>query len=59
LVDGIIKEPLGGAHTNIPEVHKIVKAEIKKQLEKLDALSPEQRIDKRIKKFCAMGVVAE
>jgi acetyl-CoA carboxylase carboxyl transferase subunit alpha len=59
LVDGIIKEPLGGAHTNIPEAHKIVKAEVKKQLEKLDALSAEQRIDKRIKKFCAMGVVSE
>jgi acetyl-CoA carboxylase carboxyl transferase subunit alpha len=59
LVDGIIKEPLGGAHNNIPEIHKIVKAEVKKQLEKLDALSVEQRIEKRIKKFCAMGVVIE
>ncbi len=28
LVDGIIKEPLGGAHNNIPEIHKIVKAEV-------------------------------
>lgn len=59
LVDGVIKEPLGGAHNDIPEIHKIVKAEIKKQLEKLEALTAEQRIDKRIKKFCAMGVVTE
>ncbi|MFN7691813.1 MAG: acetyl-CoA carboxylase carboxyltransferase subunit alpha, partial [Bacteroidota bacterium] len=59
LVDGIIKEPLGGAHTNVAEAHKIVKAEVKKQLEKLDALTADERIEKRIKKFCAMGVVTE
>jgi len=59
LVDGIIKEPLGGAHTNVAESHKIVKAEVKKQLEKLDALTADERIEKRIKKFCAMGVVTE
>ena len=59
LVDGIIKEPLGGAHSNIPEAHKIVKHEVKKLLDKLLAQTPEQRIEKRIKKFCAMGVVEE
>lgn len=59
LVDGIIKEPLGGAHTNHTEIYETVKAEIKKHLGELMPMSAEKRIDKRIKKFCAMGVVQE
>lgn len=59
LIDGIIKEPLGGAHTNHEESFERVKAEIKKVLPKLKEMDPEKRIDKRIKKFCAMGEVIE
>jgi acetyl-CoA carboxylase carboxyl transferase subunit alpha len=40
LIDGIIKEPLGGAHTNIEEMFSIVKKEIQKNLAKLQKLSP-------------------
>jgi acetyl-CoA carboxylase carboxyl transferase subunit alpha len=56
LIDGIIKEPLGGAHTNPEEMFQIVKSEIAKHIEKLKGLSPEQRVEKRIQKFCKMGV---
>jgi acetyl-CoA carboxylase carboxyl transferase subunit alpha len=56
LIDGIIKEPLGGAHTNPDEMFQIVKSEIAKHIEKLKDLSPEQRVEKRIQKFCKMGV---
>lgn len=59
LVDGIIKEPIGGAHANYEETFRIVKKEIRKQLDKLKTLTPEKRIEKRIKKFCAMGIVNE
>jgi acetyl-CoA carboxylase carboxyl transferase subunit alpha len=59
LVDGIIPEPLGGAHTNIDEAHKIVKKEVKKALDNLLKLTPEERINARIDKFCNMGVVLE
>lgn len=59
LIDGIIKEPLGGAHTNHEESFEKVKAEIKKVLPKLKEMDAEKRIDKRIKKFCAMGEVIE
>lgn len=59
LIDGIIKEPLGGAHINREEIFKTVKTEIKKHLTKLTALDTDKLIDKRIAKFCAMGVVAE
>lgn len=59
LIDGVIREPLGGAHTNYDAIFKSVKAEIKKQLSALDKLSPEKRIEKRIEKFSSMGVFLE
>jgi acetyl-CoA carboxylase carboxyl transferase subunit alpha len=57
LIDGVIKEPLGGAHANQEEMFDIVKKEIQKQLAKLQAMEPEKRIDARIRKFSSMGVV--
>lgn len=57
LIDGIIKEPLGGAHNNQAEIFATVKAEILKHLETLKKQTPEQRINARIEKFSAMGVV--
>jgi acetyl-CoA carboxylase carboxyl transferase subunit alpha len=59
LIDGIITEPIGGAHINHEEVFKTVKDEIIKHLAKLEKLSPKKRIDQRIEKFCAMGVITE
>jgi acetyl-CoA carboxylase carboxyl transferase subunit alpha len=59
LIDGIIKEPLGGAHSQVDEMHQITKAEIKKHLAKLTPMNAEKRSEKRIAKFCAMGVFNE
>lgn len=59
LVDGIIPEPLGGAHLDYDGASEILKAEILLQLDKLEALSPEKRIDQRIEKFSGMGVFVE
>jgi acetyl-CoA carboxylase carboxyl transferase subunit alpha len=59
LVDGIIPEPVGGAHSNPSEVFVTVKAEILKHLALLKAMSPQARIDKRIEKFSQMGVYKE
>lgn len=59
LIDGIIKEPIGGAHTNPEEMFKIMKTELKKYLARLKEMDPQKRIDKRIKKFCSMGVFNE
>ncbi|HVA98389.1 MAG TPA: acetyl-CoA carboxylase carboxyltransferase subunit alpha, partial [Bacteroidia bacterium] len=59
LIDGIVKEPLGGAHTNPEEMFKILKEEILKHLEKLTKVEPDKLVEKRIKKFCSMGVVME
>jgi acetyl-CoA carboxylase carboxyl transferase subunit alpha len=59
LVDGIIPEPLGGAHLDYDAASEILKAEILLQLDKLEAIPAEQRIDQRIEKFSGMGVFVE
>lgn len=59
LVDGIVKEPLGGAHTNPEKMFQTLKAEIEKYLPKLLEMEPDMRVKKRIEKFCAMGVFSE
>lgn len=57
LIDGVISEPLGGAHRQPILMFETVKQEIKKHLAELKKLSPEQRIEQRIEKFASMGVV--
>lgn len=59
MIDGIIKEPLGGAHNDMKAAAKEVKKAILKNFKELNALKPEERIDQRIDKFCSMGVVIE
>lgn len=59
IIDGIIKEPLGGAHNDQVAMSKELKKVILKTFKELDALSSEERIEKRIEKFCNMGVVVE
>ena len=59
LIDGIIKEPLGGAHNDPAKTFKNIKTEIKKQLKDLLLMSPEERIIARVDKFSNMGVYAE
>lgn len=59
LIDGIVPEPIGGAHTNHEETFKIVKDVILKNLAQLEKLDPTKRVAQRIDKFCAMGVVNE
>lgn len=56
LVDDVIKEPSSGAHREQEEMFEIVRKSIKKYLKELDEVEPEQRINDRIEKFCAMGV---
>ncbi|MFY0599314.1 MAG: acetyl-CoA carboxylase carboxyltransferase subunit alpha [Cyclobacteriaceae bacterium] len=55
LVDGVIKEPLGGAHLDMKAAAAEIKKTIVKSLKELEKLSPEDRISKRIDKFSSMG----
>ena len=59
LVDGIVDEPLGGAHNDHLEMAHHLKSVILDALTELSALDPQTRIEQRIEKFCSMGVVLE
>lgn len=59
LIDGIINEPLGGAHRDLSWMAKEVKRTIIESYKELNKISPEERIASRIEKFSAMGVVNE
>ena len=59
LVDGIIPEPIGGAHHNPAQMAETIKNKIIEDLAILGKMDPQKRVDERIAKFCAMGVVQE
>jgi len=57
LIDGIIPEPLGGAHANRPEMFDTVKKTIIQHLNELSKLDKTELVNQRVEKFCSMGVV--
>ncbi len=59
LIDGIIQEPLGGAHNDPDFMYKEVKDAIKNELEELKSMDAETRIHNRIEKFSNMGEYKE
>jgi acetyl-CoA carboxylase carboxyl transferase subunit alpha len=59
LIDGIIQEPLGGAHVNPEEMANTLKARVLAEYEALRTLEPKELRRQRIAKFSAMGVVKE
>jgi acetyl-CoA carboxylase carboxyl transferase subunit alpha len=59
LVDGIIKEPIGGAHHNPSEAFENIKAAIIKEFASLIPLPVDELVQSRIDKFSKMGVVVE
>ena len=58
LIDGIIKEPTGGAHRNPEKMYDTMRREVKKLIRQLQAIDTEDRINQRIDKFSTMGVYA-
>ena len=56
IADGIINEPLGGAHNNYAEMSNIIKNIIIKEINILLELSTEELINKRIDKYNQIGV---
>jgi acetyl-CoA carboxylase carboxyl transferase subunit alpha len=55
LVDGVIPEPLGGAHWDHDEAAELVKTQLINTLAELKDMDPDLRIDQRIDKFSKMG----
>jgi acetyl-CoA carboxylase carboxyl transferase subunit alpha len=59
LIDTIIKEPLGGAHTNREAMFDTVRKTICKTYKELQELPTEVLVQERMDKFFAMGVYHE
>ncbi|CAG0909748.1 unnamed protein product [Cyprideis torosa] len=59
IIDGIIKEPSGGAHSQPEEMAKLLKRHLKKTIAELQEMDPEERIQQRINKFSSIGVFEE
>ena len=55
LIDDIVKEPIGGAHTHPEEMAKILKRHLKKEIAEQMEISADKRIKLRIKKYSSMG----
>tara|TARA_B100000767_G_scaffold117450_1_gene112172 strand:+ start:705 stop:1658 length:954 start_codon:yes stop_codon:yes gene_type:complete len=56
LIDLIIREPLGGAHSNREKTFEIVANAIIKEYKELKNLSPKELVKIRMKKYSEMGV---
>lgn len=55
LIDEVVKEPLGGAHTDPEKMAKSLKSHIKKELAALLPLSSDDLVTQRIEKYSKMG----
>jgi acetyl-CoA carboxylase carboxyl transferase subunit alpha len=59
LIDGIVREPLGGAHTDLKSMAQELKRVILDTYRELAVFTPQERVNQRIEKFCSMGVFKE
>jgi acetyl-CoA carboxylase carboxyl transferase subunit alpha len=56
VIDEIVAEPVGGAHSNHKEAAEILRASLVKNLEDLGKLSVGDLLEQRYKKFRSIGV---
>jgi acetyl-CoA carboxylase carboxyl transferase subunit alpha len=59
IVDTIIPEPVGGAHSNPEQMYSIVRTTLIHELQALLQIPIHELVEQRIEKFCAMGVWSE
>ena len=55
LINSIVEEPLGGAHRNYDLMAKNLKAQLKKDLSELQALSNEEMLEQRYQRLMSFG----
>ncbi|HRO71625.1 MAG TPA: acetyl-CoA carboxylase carboxyl transferase subunit alpha, partial [Chitinophagaceae bacterium] len=55
LIDGIIPEPVGGAHWDYDQAAGILRDHLVSVIQQLKQYSPEERVNMRIEKFSKMG----
>lgn len=56
IMDEIIPEPVGGAHSNYEEMAETISTYIEKGLKELKKIPPDKLVKKRIEKFRKMGI---
>ncbi|MFN4082844.1 MAG: acetyl-CoA carboxylase carboxyltransferase subunit alpha [Bacteroidia bacterium] len=59
LIDGIIPEPLGGAHNDKEQTYKTLKDYITNAIIELKQINTDELVNKRIEKFSNMGAFVE
>ncbi len=59
IIDRIIPEPMGGAHTDHQEAARILKAALKEELTQIIKIKPDKLISGRLEKFGKMGAFTE
>jgi acetyl-CoA carboxylase carboxyl transferase subunit alpha len=57
IVDEIVPEPVGGAHTSHEQAAALLDAALERTLREVSAMAPRERVDARYQKFRAMGNV--
>lgn len=57
VIDGIIEEPLGGAHRDPDGAAKAVKEQLLQSLKRLKKMKPDKLVESRINKYSSMGEV--
>lgn len=59
LISGIIDEPLGGAHRDVPKMAENIKAQLKTSLAEIQALDTQEMLDKRYERIRNFGFFDE
>ena len=59
IIDEIIPEPLGGAHTDVPAMANELKKVILNTISELEKMNPDKRIEMRMEKFFQIGIEKE
>jgi acetyl-CoA carboxylase carboxyl transferase subunit alpha len=59
LIDEVVAEPIGGAHSNHKEAAEILRAALVRQLDPLAKLTVKELVQKRYEKFRAYGAFTE
>jgi acetyl-CoA carboxylase carboxyl transferase subunit alpha len=58
VIDGVLAEPMGGAHRDPAATVATFKTEVRRHLERLSGVSPSELVDRRLHKYRRMGVFA-
>jgi len=58
VIDGVMPEPVGGAHRDPAAAVATFRAEVRRHLDQLSGVSPSELVDRRLDKYRRMGVFA-